>query len=145
MPAWISAGCDEYMRRMPRTLRVELTEIRPADRTMGESVAHWLENEAQRIRSALPADCARVVLDERGELPTTAELARRLERWQREARDVAFVIGGADGTAHSLQRDTDWLFALSRLTLPHALCRVVLVEQLYRAAMLLAGHPYHRE
>jgi len=145
MPAWVTAGFDEYARRMPRTLRIELTEIKPADRTMGESVVQWLEAEAQRIRTALPADCARVVLDERGELPTTADLARRLGRWQQEARDVAFIIGGADGTARGLQRDADWLFALSRLTLPHGLARVLLAEQLYRAASLLAGHPYHRE
>jgi len=145
MPAWINTGFEEYARRMPRTLRIELTEIKPADRTAGEQTAQWLEVEAKRIRAALPADTIRVVLDERGELPTTADFARRLERWRRETPSIAFIIGGADGIARELQREADWLLALSRLTLPHGLARVLLAEQLYRAAMLLAGHPYHRE
>jgi 23S rRNA (pseudouridine1915-N3)-methyltransferase len=145
MPAWTAAGFDEYVRRLPRTLRVELIEIKPADRAAHESPAHWRATEAQRIRAALPAKAVCVVLDERGELPTTAEFARRLECWRRETPSVAFIIGGADGTAHELQRDADWLLALSRFTLPHGLTRVLLAEQIYRVAALLAGHPYHRE
>ncbi len=145
MPAWVNAGFDEYARRMPRTLCVELIEIKPAVRASGERSAQWLVTETQRIRAAVPTDCVQVVLDERGELPTTIEFARRLEHWQRDARPVAFIIGGADGTARELQRDADWLLALSRLTLPHGLTRVLLAEQLYRVASLLAGHPYHRE
>jgi 23S rRNA (pseudouridine1915-N3)-methyltransferase len=145
MPAWVNAGFDEYARRMPRTLRVELMEIKPAARTGGEQSAQWLRIEAQRIRAAVPAGCVQVVLDERGKLPTTDEFARRLESWQRDARPVAFIIGGADGIAWEFQRGADWLLALSRLTLPHGLTRVLLAEQLYRAASLLAGHPYHRE
>jgi 23S rRNA (pseudouridine1915-N3)-methyltransferase len=145
MPAWVNAGFDEYARRMPRTLRLELIEIKPADRASGERSVQWLVTEAQRIRATVPADCVQVVLDERGELPTTVEFARRLECWQRDARPVAFIIGGADGIATELQRDADWLLALSRLTLPHGLARVLLAEQLYRATSVLAGHPYHRE
>ncbi len=86
-----------------------------------------------------------MVLDERGKSLTTAELARRLERWKQDGIDVAFIIGGADGTSGALQQDADLLWSLSPLTLPHGLCRVILAEQLYRAASLLAGHPYHRE
>jgi 23S rRNA (pseudouridine1915-N3)-methyltransferase len=145
MPAWINAGYAEYAQRMPREARVELTEIKPAARAGGKSAQQWLDLEAQRISAALPARARKVILDERGKSLTTADLARRLELWKQDGLDVAFIIGGADGTARALQQDADLLLSLSPLTLPHGLCRVILAEQLYRAASLLAGHPYHRE
>jgi 23S rRNA (pseudouridine1915-N3)-methyltransferase len=146
MPPWISAGFSEYAQRMPRESRLELIEVKPATRTgSGEkSVAQWLAVEAGRVRAALPARCFKAVLDERGKACTTADLARSIERWQRDGRNVAFVIGGADGTAQELKDEADLLLALSPLTLPHGLCRVLLAEQLYRAVSLLAHHPYHR-
>ncbi len=147
MPAWINAGFTEYAQRMPRASRIELIEIKPATRASAgaKSVQQWLAMEAQRIRAALPARALKVVLDERGKLCTTADIARRIERWKQDGHDVAFVIGGADGTAHELQQESDLLLSLSPLTLPHGLCRILLAEQLYRAVSLLAGHPYHRE
>ena len=148
MPAWIADGFSEYAQRMPRESRIELTEIKPAVRgkSGGETAAaKWLALEAERIAAALPARCVKVVLDERGKALTTADLARRIERWRQDGSDVAFIIGGADGTAPELRRDADLLLALSSFTLPHGLCRVMLAEQLYRAVSLLAGHPYHRE
>lgn len=145
MPAWINAGFAEYAQRMPREMRIELAEIKPAQRDGGGTVLKWREAEAARIAAALPPRCRRIVLDERGKSLTTAELAKRIERWKNEGDDVAFIIGGADGTAPALQQQADFLWSLSALTLPHGLCRVVLAEQLYRAASLLAGHPYHRE
>ncbi len=147
MPAWVDAGFGEYAQRMPREARIELTEIKPAARAgRGEkSSQQWLALEAARIRAALPERAHKVVLDERGKAPTTAELARHIERWRQDGGDVAFVIGGADGTAPILQREANLLLSLSPLTLPHGLCRVLLAEQLYRAISLLAGHPYHRK
>jgi len=147
LPAWINAGFTEYAQRMPRESRIELIEVKPAPRSgSGEkSVRQWLAAEAVRIRAALPARSFKVVLDERGEPLVTAGLARRIERWKQDGRDVAFVVGGADGTARELQQEADLLLSLSSLTLPHGLCRVILAEQLYRAVSLLAGHPYHRE
>ena len=147
MPAWINAGCSEYAQRMPRESRIELIEVRPAARSGSgaKSVQQWLAVEAERIRAALPKRCFKVVLDERGRLSSTVDLARRVERWKQDGRDIAFVIGGADGTASALQQDADLVLSLSPLTLPHGLCRVLLAEQLYRAVSLLAGHPYHRE
>lgn len=147
MPAWINAGFAEYAQRMPREARSELTEIKPAIRAgSGEkSTQHWLVIEAERVRAALPARSRKIVLDERGKAWTTAELARRIERWKQEGDDIAFIIGGADGTARALQQEADVLLSMSPLTLPHGLCRVMLAEQLYRAVSLLAGHPYHRE
>ena len=147
MPAWINTGFTEYVRRMPREARIELIEIKPAARNgSGEkSVQQWQAVEARRIRDALPARAYKVVLDERGKPLATADIARRIARWKQDGVDVAFVIGGADGTARALQQDADLLLSLSPLTLPHGLCRVMLAEQLYRAVSLLAGHPYHRE
>jgi 23S rRNA (pseudouridine1915-N3)-methyltransferase len=147
MPAWISAGCGEYAQRMPRESRIELVEVKPAARsgTGAKSKQQWLAAEAERIRTTLPKHCFKVVLDERGALSTTAGIARRIERWKQDGRDVAFVIGGADGTANALQQDADLVLSLSPLTLPHGLCRILLAEQLYRAVSLLGKHPYHRE
>jgi 23S rRNA (pseudouridine1915-N3)-methyltransferase len=147
MPDWIDAGFEEYAQRMPRTARIELKEIKPATRSgaSAASVQQWLAVEAERIRNALPKRCFRVVLDEKGKLCSTRDLAHRIERWQHEGRDIAFVIGGADGTESGLQQQADLLLSLSPLTLPHGLCRVLLAEQIYRAISLTAGHPYHRE
>lgn len=144
MPAWIDAGFAEYAQRMPREARVELVEIRPATRAAGGTAAKWQTQEARRITAALPPRCVKVVLDERGRALTTAELARQIARWRGDGADVAFVIGGADGTAPELRQAADLKLALSAFTLPHGLCRVLLAEQLYRAVSLLAGHPYHR-
>ena len=147
MPAWINAGFDAYAQRMPRISRIELIEIKPAVRsgTGAGPVEQWLAAEAERIRAALPARCFKIVLDERGTPCATTDFARRIERWRQEGRDIAFVIGGADGTARELQQQADLVLSLSPLTLPHGLCRIVLAEQLYRAVSLLARHPYHRE
>ncbi|MBI3937643.1 MAG: 23S rRNA (pseudouridine(1915)-N(3))-methyltransferase RlmH [Betaproteobacteria bacterium] len=148
MPAWIDAGFNEYAQRMPRETRIDLAQIKPegrGGRVGARPVAQLLEAESGRIRAALPAGCCLVVLDERGAQLTTAQLAQRVARWKHEGRDVAFVIGGADGIAPELKRSADLSLALSSFTLPHGLARVVLAEQLYRAVSLLAGHPYHRE
>src|SRR5688572_22684156 len=100
MPAWISAGFEEYAQRMPRASRIALKEIKPAIRSGdGEkSVQKWLAAEAARIHAAIPASCFVVVLDERGKPWSTVNFAHAIERWTQESRDVAFVIGGADGT-----------------------------------------------
>jgi 23S rRNA (pseudouridine1915-N3)-methyltransferase len=143
MPAWINAGFTEYAARMPRDARIELIAVKPAPR--GGSVQREVEMEGGRIQAALPADCVRVALDERGTLLSTMELARRIARWREVGRDVAFVVGGADGLAGSVKKSADLLWSLSPLTLPHGLARVALVEQLYRAVSILHNHPYHRE
>jgi 23S rRNA (pseudouridine1915-N3)-methyltransferase len=148
MPAWISAGFDEYARRMPRETRLALIEIKPDARggdTGAAAVQRKLEAEHRRISAALPAGCFRVVLDEQGKSFSTRQLAGRMARWREAGRDVAFIIGGADGTAALLKEQVDLLWSLSPLTLPHGFVRVVLAEQLYRAASILSGHPYHRE
>lgn len=145
MPSWIEAGFADYARRMPREARLELIEIRPEKREGGRTAAQILEAEAARISAALPRGCLRVALDERGRMVTSGELAQMLYSWLASGRDVAFIIGGADGLAPALREGADLIWSLSPLTLPHGLVRVVLAEQLYRAVSILRGHPYHRE
>jgi 23S rRNA (pseudouridine1915-N3)-methyltransferase len=144
MPSWVGAGWDEYARRLPRDFALELAALRPEPRTEGKPVPALLAAEAVRIAAACKGATV-VALDERGKPWTTRELARHFERWREDGRDVAFVIGSADGLADSVKRNAAATVALSALTLPHGLVRVLLAEQIYRAATLLAGHPYHRE
>ncbi len=143
MPAWIAAGWNDYARRMPREFALELVALKPEPRD-GKPVERLLAAEAGRIAIACKG-APFVALDERGHSWTTRELARHLARWRESAREVAFVIGSADGLAAVVKRDAAAVVSLSALTLPHGLCRVLLAEQLYRAASLVAGHPYHRE
>jgi 23S rRNA (pseudouridine1915-N3)-methyltransferase len=130
---------------MPKEIPVRLVEVKAEPRGEATPVERLTDAEARRIRSALPAGCLKVLLDERGRGSTTRELSQRLETWQMEGRDVAFVIGGADGLAPAFVREADWLWSLSPLTLPHGLVRVVVAEQLYRAWSIMRNHPYHRE
>lgn len=145
MPAWITAGFTEYSKRMPREAKIELLEIKPEPRTTGKSVVQIMEAEAQRIQAALPKDVLRIVLDERGAHWSTKELTRHMQDWLSGGRDVAFIIGGADGLHESVRGSAHQLLALSAMVLPHGMVRVLLAEQLYRAHSLLHNHPYHRE
>ena len=144
MPDWVSAGWVDYARRLPREFALELVELRPEPRDRGKPLPQLLAAEAVRIAAACTN--ARVIaLDEHGAPWTTRMLAETLSRWRDEARDAALVIGSADGLADIVKRNAAAVVALSALTLPHGLVRVVVAEQLYRATSLLAGHPYHRE
>jgi 23S rRNA (pseudouridine1915-N3)-methyltransferase len=145
MPGWVADGFAEYAKRMPREARIELVEIKPEKRDGGRTPDQVQEIEAGRITAALAPSDLLVALDERGESWSTLELARQLEGWMREGRDVAFAIGGADGLHPSVKGAARKLFSLSRLTLPHGMVRVILAEQLYRAMTVIQGHPYHRE
>ena len=144
MPGWANTAVAEYLKRMPREARVELVEVKP-DKRAGQSADSIKANEAARLIDKLPAGNLLVALDEHGREVTTRELADLLARWMADGRDVALVIGGADGLAPALLDKAALKLSLSRLTLPHALARVLLAEQLYRAVSLLNNHPYHRE
>jgi len=143
-PSWVDAAFAEYEKRLPREWAFQLVEVKPEARTSGASTERVHAAEAARLRAALPERARVVALDERGKSWTTAELAKHLERWQQEGRDLAFVIGGADGFDPAFVASADVRVSLSPMTLPHGLVRVVMVEQLYRAASILRGHPYHR-
>jgi len=143
-PAWASAAYHEYARRLPADWPLDLQELRPESRDRGRSTEQVLALEARRIASAC-AGYRVVALDEHGKAWTTRELASQLARYRDRGEDLAFVIGSADGLDDDLKRNATALFALSALTLPHILCRVLLAEQLYRAYTLATGHPYHRD
>ena len=145
MPSWITEGFNEYTKRMPREAKIELLEIKPEPRTTGKSVTQIMEAEAQRIQSALPKDVLRIVLDERGAHWSTKQLTQHMQEWLGSGRDVAFIIGGADGLHELVRSSAHQLLALSVMVLPHGMVRVLLAEQLYRAHSLLHNHPYHRE
>jgi 23S rRNA (pseudouridine1915-N3)-methyltransferase len=145
MPHWIDEGFADYARRFPRKARLSLAEVRPEKRGPTRTVAQALAAEAKRITAALPTGCRRVVLDERGRDVTTVGLTRLLAGWLAEGRDCAFLVGGPDGLDPTLQRPGDLQLRLSSLTLPHAIVRILLAEQLYRALSILDNHPYHRE
>ena len=145
MPSWVDSAFDDFAKRMPRELPLQLVEIKAEPRTTGKTVEAMMALEAARIEVALPPRCRRVILDERGEDLTTKALAKRLERWQDGGDDIAIVVGGPDGLDPALKASAHETMRLSSLTLPHALVRVMLAEALYRAWSLSKNHPYHRE
>lgn len=145
MPAWIDAGVGDYARRMPPDMPLLLTEVKPGHRVAGEDGGRARQIEADRILAALPPGAQAVALDERGSQLGTRELAGWIGGWMAEGVSPAFIIGGADGLDDRIRARASRLLGLSRLTLPHALARVVLAEQLYRAMCIIKGHPYHRD
>jgi 23S rRNA (pseudouridine1915-N3)-methyltransferase len=145
MPRWVNEAFAEYAKRMPRSARLELVEVRPEPRVEGKTVEQMLGLEAERIAAAVPDRAKTVALDERGREFTSAALARWLERRLQEGIDTAFLIGGPDGLAPALKDRAETVMRLSAMTLPHGLARVLLAEQLYRAVSILQNHPYHRE
>lgn len=143
LPDWAQTACDDYLKRFPPDWRVEVKTVR-AEARSGKPVAALLAAERQRIEAALNKDSHVLALDERGTGLSTQALAQRMEGWQREGREVAWLIGGADGLDAQLKQAAQERIRLSDLTLPHALVRVLLLEQLYRAWSIMAHHPYHR-
>jgi 23S rRNA (pseudouridine1915-N3)-methyltransferase len=144
MPDWVETGCAEYLKRMPREMTVEIVEIKPDKRAAGKNSAQVQEAESKRIIEAAGRDYL-IALDERGQQVTTLQLADRMKNWLAGGRDVALVIGGADGLHADVKNRADWLWGLSSLTLPHGMVRILLAEQLYRAQSVIHNHPYHRE
>lgn len=145
MPNWISAGFDEYAKRMPKETAINLIELKSEKRATGKTSDQIKIAEHDRIIAAIPHDSTLWVLDERGEQLTTLALATHLREWQSAGRDTCFVIGGADGLHEGVKRRAIKLFSLSCLTLPHGMVRIILSEQLYRAWSVTQHHPYHRE
>ena len=144
-PSWVREAYDDYTRRLGSRLKLTLVEVEPGPRSAGQSPRKAIDAEARKLMTALRPDEWVVALDERGTQMSTRELAEWLDGRMREGSDVAFLIGGPDGFAAEVLERSDMSLALSRLTLPHALVRVVLAEQLYRAVSILTHHPYHRD
>jgi 23S rRNA (pseudouridine1915-N3)-methyltransferase len=141
---WVDAAVVDYAKRLRGTMPLEILEIPAASRRRETDATRAMDREAERILAALMPRDHVVALDERGPQRTTMELARWLEERRRSGQDLALIIGGPDGLAPAVLDRSAERWSLSKLTLPHGLCRVLLIEQLYRASMVLAGHPYHR-
>jgi 23S rRNA (pseudouridine1915-N3)-methyltransferase len=144
VPDWAQTAWDDYAKRFPPELKLELRAVKTEPRG-SKTLDTLYAAERERIESAIPRGARVVVLDERGAHLSTQQLATKLRDWQLEGDDVALVIGGPDGLDPALKQSAHERIRLSDLTLPHAMVRVLLVEQLYRAWSINANHPYHRE
>ncbi len=144
MPSWVEQACDDYLKRIPNKL-VSLSALAAAPRKPGQNKARIQQSEAEKIRNRINAGDFNIVLDERGKQWSSREWADQLQRWQDELSVVNLIIGGADGLALEMVEQSNQRVSLGRMTLPHALARVVLIEQLYRAWSINNGHPYHRD
>jgi 23S rRNA (pseudouridine1915-N3)-methyltransferase len=145
MPGWVEDGVRNYQKRLPRHVDLTFQELPAAQRSSGTTPEKQKKKEGELMLKALHEPAYVIALDERGKSWTSVELARQLESWLANQPRVALLIGGADGLADSCKQRADYTWSLSPLTLPHALVRVVLAEQIYRAWTLVQGHPYHRE
>ncbi len=135
MPAWAETATQDYVKRMPVDCAIHIKELKPDLNPAKEAV---------KIREAIPKGCHIIALDERGKDLSTQALADQLKQWRQDGKDIALLIGGADGLDAELKKEAQSMMRLSSMTLPHAMARVILVEQLYRAWTILQGHPYHR-
>jgi 23S rRNA (pseudouridine1915-N3)-methyltransferase len=135
MPSWAETATQDYLKRMPVDCAIQIKELKPDISPAKEAI---------KIREALPKGVHIIALDERGKDLSTQDLANQLSTWRQDGKDIALLIGGADGLDAELKKEAASMIRLSSMTLPHAMARVLLVEQLYRAWTILQGHPYHR-
>jgi 23S rRNA (pseudouridine1915-N3)-methyltransferase len=143
-PAWITAGFNEYAKRLPPECRLQLREIPLSAARQGADVVRAVRDESRKMLAALPRGAGMVALDVRGRSFSSEALAKQLDRWLQSGRDQALLIGGPDGLTDDCLQRAELKWSLSPLTLPHGLVRVLVAEQLYRAWSILKGHPYHR-
>ena len=145
MPTWVVKGWDEYARRFPRGYSLRLQEVPAIRRRPNADIDAIRRRESEALIAAAPPASSLIALDEKGQQWTTLELAAEMRRWMQDGRAVAFLIGGPDGLSEECLSKAEHRWSLGRLTMPHALVRVVLAEQLYRAWAVTQNHPYHRE
>ncbi len=145
MPAWVDQAWEDYSRRFPPSLKLDLKQVRLPRRAKNTDVLAAKNIEGQDLLAAVPDGAFIIALDERGRQWTTRDFANRFEGWMQEGRDVAFLIGGPDGLSEACRSRADLCWALGRATFPHALVRVMVAEQLYRAWTVTQNHPYHRD
>jgi len=143
-PSWVDDAFDSYSQRLPRQWKFRLDAVATSQRTKNKHPSAAVDAEGRKVLDMLKAAEHVVVLDERGSEMSSIGLAEKLSFWQTSGQDLSFVIGGPDGVSQDITARADFSWALSRLTLPHGLARVLFVEQLYRAWTVSAAHPYHR-
>ncbi len=145
LPAWVDAACDDYQRRMPREIAPQLLTLPLPARHRKQSAAEQQARESELILAKLAPGSFNLALDENGADWSSRDWAGQLERWMRECPRVNLLIGGPDGLSRQCLEACAQRVSLGRMTLPHALVKVVVLEQLYRAWTILNGHPYHRD
>lgn len=145
MPSWVQEGVEDFSQRIRPMLQMEVIEIPLAKRSKTTDISKVKAEEADAIEKRLKGNEKRVILDVKGKAFATSELAGFIESWQMEGQDIAIIIGGPDGLDARFLTGAYVKLSLSKLTLPHPLVRIVLVEQIYRALAINANHPYHRE
>ncbi len=144
MPDWVNAGVAAYRQRLPRTWQLQLIELPLAKRGRKPVTEQVQADEGRRLLAAVPPASQLIALHEHGAQWSTAQLATALTDWSHDGRDRTLVIGGPDGLSPEVLTQAELHWSLSKLTLPHALVRIIVLEQLYRAWSLLNNHPYHR-
>ncbi len=145
MPEWVNAGFSEFSKRMPPELQIYLIEITPSVRNKATPIEKNIKEEGERIQSAISASSRLIILDEKGKNFSSIELSKKMEAWLPLGQDISLIIGGADGLDDRIKQNADETWSLSSFTLPHALVRVLIAEQLYRGWSILKKHPYHRQ
>ena len=145
MPAWVDTACNDYLRRIPREMTLKFVTLPLASRKSKQSSSCLKQRESTLIMDKLAAGSMNIALDENGDCWDSKQWSLQLKRWMFDFPQVNLVIGGPDGLSEACLAVCQQRVALGRMTMPHALVRVVLVEQLYRASTILQGHPYHRE
>lgn len=142
---WVENGFKDYQKRFPPECKLNLISIPLSKRTKNSRASQSIEDEEKKILAAIPKRSRIIALDSRGQMWNTRQLAQTLQQWQLERHDISLLIGGPDGLSPTCLSRAEQIWSLSALTLPHALVRILVAEQLYRAISLLQGHPYHRE
>lgn len=144
MPAWVQAGFEEYAKRLPPHMRLELREIRAGQRGKSADIARLVQEEGEKLRDAIPKGAYVVALDRQGRELDTEALAAELQAQMGRGGDMVFLVGGPEGLSAECLKAANARWSLSRLTLAHPLVRVVFAEQIYRAWSILNNQPYHR-
>ncbi len=145
MPQWVDTACNDYVKRLPRELSLNWTILPLAQRKARDSVEKFKQIEARQIKQKLQPGSFNLALDEKGRHWTSMDWSNQLRHWMQEYPRVNFIIGGPDGLSEDILQFCHQRVSFGCMTMPHALVRVVLVEQIYRAWSICQGHPYHRE
>jgi 23S rRNA (pseudouridine1915-N3)-methyltransferase len=144
MPDWVETACADFIRRMPPEIGISLNTLPLIRRGKNPDIRRIVRDEGRKLLAALPVGAQLIALDVKGRRLSSEKLAGMMRDWLDTGTDIAFVIGGPDGLSEELLQRAERTVSLSDLTFPHALVRVMLVEQLYRAWSILNNHPYHR-
>lgn len=144
MPGWVTAGFEEYQKRLPNDYQLVLHEVSAGKRDKHTDIEKVLKKESAGLLSKCTPTQITVALDRQGKALNTQQIAIKLKDWHDQSQDINLLIGGPEGIHPDYLNQADQLWSLSALTLPHPLVRVITAEQIYRAYSIIQGHPYHR-